>query len=62
MTKIAGSGSISQRHGSPDPDPTQNVMDILLLFCSDWKLKSSVADPRHFGVDQDLDPRARASD
>ncbi len=31
MTKKAGSGSgsesISQRHGSPDPDPLQNVMD-----------------------------------
>ena len=29
MTKIAGPGSISQRHGSadPDPDPHQNVMD-----------------------------------
>ena len=29
MTKIARSGSISQRHGSadPDPDPPQNVMD-----------------------------------
>jgi hypothetical protein len=31
MTKIAGSGSISQRHRSadpdPDPDPHQNVMD-----------------------------------
>jgi hypothetical protein len=29
MTKITGSGSISQRHGSedPDPDPPQNVMD-----------------------------------
>ena len=29
MTKIAGSGSTSQRHGSadPDPDPPQNVMD-----------------------------------
>jgi hypothetical protein len=31
MTKIAGSGSISQRHGSADPDPVpdphQNVMD-----------------------------------
>ncbi len=31
MTKIAGSGSgpISQRHGSadPEPDPHQNVMD-----------------------------------
>jgi hypothetical protein len=28
MTKIAGSGSISQRHGSADPDPHQNVMDL----------------------------------
>jgi hypothetical protein len=27
MMKIAGSGSISQRHGSADPDPHQNVMD-----------------------------------
>jgi hypothetical protein len=29
MTKITGSRSISQRHGSadPDPDPPQNVMD-----------------------------------
>jgi hypothetical protein len=29
MTKIAGSGSISQRHGSadPDPDPPENVTD-----------------------------------
>jgi hypothetical protein len=31
MTKIAGSGSISQRHGSADPDPDpdahHNVMD-----------------------------------
>ncbi len=27
MTKIAGSGSISQRHDSADPDPHQNLMD-----------------------------------
>jgi hypothetical protein len=29
MTKIAGSrsGSISQRHGSPDPDPHQSIID-----------------------------------
>jgi hypothetical protein len=27
MTKMAGSRSISQRHGSADPDPHQNVMD-----------------------------------
>jgi hypothetical protein len=29
MAKIAGTGSISPRHGSgdPDPDPHQNVMD-----------------------------------
>jgi hypothetical protein len=33
MTKIAesGSGSISQRHGSADPDPPQNVMDSATL-------------------------------
>ncbi len=48
MTKIAGSGSesgsgsISQRHGTPDPDPHQIVMDpehwlflrsYILIFC-----------------------------
>jgi hypothetical protein len=27
MMKIEGSGSISQRHGSADPDPHQNIMD-----------------------------------
>ncbi len=27
VTKIAGSGSISQRHGSADPDPHQHVKD-----------------------------------
>jgi hypothetical protein len=27
MMKLKGSGSISQRRGSPDPDPHQNVMD-----------------------------------
>ncbi len=40
MTKIAGSGSesesgpgsISQRHGSADPDPHQNVMDPQYCF------------------------------
>ncbi len=44
MTKTVGSGSISQKHGSedPDPDPPQNVMDpehcslqllLSLFFC-----------------------------
>ncbi len=32
MTKIAGSGSINQRHGSADPDPHQNVMDPQYCF------------------------------
>jgi hypothetical protein len=38
MMKIAGYGSISQRHGSADPDPYQNVMDpqhrfiVFLIF------------------------------
>jgi hypothetical protein len=27
MTKIAGSGSICQGHGSPDPDPHQKGLD-----------------------------------
>ncbi len=27
MKKTAGSGSISQTHGSADPDPRHNVMD-----------------------------------
>ncbi len=34
MTKIAGSGSISQRHVPADPDPHQNVMDP--EQCSRW--------------------------
>jgi hypothetical protein len=44
MTKIAGSGyesgSISQRHGSADPDPPQNVMD--LQHC--WQVREGFAD------------------
>jgi hypothetical protein len=34
VTKIAGcrSGYISQRHGSADPDPYQNVMDLQHCF------------------------------
>jgi hypothetical protein len=46
MTKIAGSGfgSISQRHGSgdPDPDPHQNVMDPEHY----WKLRPNPKSPR----------------
>ncbi len=38
MTKIAGSGSISQKHGSEDPDPPQNVMDP-----EHWFLGNNVA-------------------
>ncbi len=46
MTKIAGSESISQKHGSedPDPDPPQNVMDPehcnlenFILFLNNFK-------------------------
>ncbi len=46
MTKIAGSGTISQKHGfeDPDPDPPQNVMDpehcgkplALVLYLIRW--------------------------
>jgi hypothetical protein len=32
MMKIEGSGSISQRHGSADPGPHQNVMDPQYCF------------------------------
>jgi hypothetical protein len=35
MTKIAGSGSFSQRHGSADPDPHQNVTDPQLC-CKEY--------------------------
>ncbi len=34
MTKIAGSGSISQRHGSADPDPHKNVMEPKHCFAT----------------------------
>ncbi len=33
MTKKVGSGSISQRHGSADPDPLQNDMDLEQAQC-----------------------------
>ncbi len=43
MTKIAGSGSISQKHGSadPDPDPQQNVIDPEHWFAMRHKEMSS---------------------
>jgi hypothetical protein len=45
MTKIAGSGSTSQRHGpadpDPDPDPPQNVMDP-----QHWKKSSLQGDQK----------------
>jgi hypothetical protein len=52
MTKIAGSGSISQRHGSadPDPDPHQNIMDpehwlvtVYKFFLEDKKKNPGIA-------------------
>jgi hypothetical protein len=45
MTKTAGSGSISQRHGSagPDPDPHQNVMDPQTLVVTMYLCLSSLA-------------------
>jgi hypothetical protein len=41
MTKIEGSGSISQRHGSADPDndAPQNVMDP-----QHWKIVTKLPD------------------
>jgi hypothetical protein len=45
MTKMAGSGSISQRHGSavPDPDPHQNVMDLQQCFLRVFKKNSKLS-------------------
>jgi hypothetical protein len=44
MPKKAGSGSISQRHGSavPDPDPLQNVMDPEQCFFLTLEAKSKI--------------------
>jgi hypothetical protein len=39
MTKIAGSGYISQRHESADPDPHQNVMDPQHWFCGGGEIR-----------------------
>ncbi len=43
--KIEGSasGSISQRHGSADPDPHQNVMDLEHCFLADMRVPSVCA-------------------
>jgi hypothetical protein len=51
--KIEGSGSITQRHGSADPDPHQNVMDPQRWSksCKD-RLRGS---NRSYEVDLDLD-------
>ncbi len=52
MIKIEGSGSesgsssISQRHGSADPDPHQNVMDPQPWLPEDEGQKK-VCEPRH---------------
>ncbi len=42
MTKIAGSGSNSQRHGSADPDAHQNVMDPEHCFVRSGSEKSNL--------------------
>ena len=36
MTKIAESGSVSQRHGSADPNPHQNALDSKHCFKLNW--------------------------
>jgi hypothetical protein len=48
--RIEGSGSISQRDGSPDPDPHQNVMDP--QHC---RKPISDPDPQRFDTDPDPD-------
>jgi len=62
MTKIAGSGSISQRQGSADPDPQQNVLDpqhcfkVMLMYFSNSTRTLQVALPQEEAhVDEDED-------
>jgi hypothetical protein len=43
MTKIEGSGSISQRRGSADPDPRQDVLDPQHWSCDVRSLASNAA-------------------
>jgi hypothetical protein len=62
MTKKAGSGSISQWHGSADPDPPQNVMDPEHCYKPNRKLRRkapvcSVLGPTHGGVVPAAAPR-----
>jgi hypothetical protein len=50
MPKIAGSGSesgsISQRHGSANPDPYQNIMDPQHCFTCNHKMQEPTGDTR----------------
>jgi hypothetical protein len=57
MTKIAGSGSISQRHGSadPDPDPPQNGMDPEHCI----ELNSCLSDADHILAGEQVGPHLR---
>jgi hypothetical protein len=50
MTKIAGSGSISQRHGSADPDPLVRGMDprIRIHWSEAW-IRGSGSTPKCHG-------------
>jgi hypothetical protein len=40
MKKIEGSGSLSQMHGSADPDPHKNVMDPQYCFLQMYRIRS----------------------
>jgi hypothetical protein len=55
MMKIEGSGSasgsISQRHGSADPDPHQNVMDP--QYCMSIRASFAHREREHFHADLD---------
>jgi hypothetical protein len=57
--KIEGSGSISRRHGSADPDPHQNVMDPqhwnkqYVVINGQGKTKK-FANPRKFMIINDI--------
>jgi hypothetical protein len=51
MTKIVGSGSISQRHGSAEPDPSKNVTDPQHCLSRKTNLRMEMCEgPDHEGA------------
>ncbi len=59
VMKIEGSGSISQRHGSADPDPHQNVMDP--QHCFKVRFYNTIFNHWSIPLNMGLDILSRAS-